>query len=223
MIHSERRQNIRLGREGLHTTRERAENRMGREARVAVSLLPILGLALILSGLVSDGRAIALFQSPASPVQPTNTPRATDTLTPEPAPTRVPTKTQAIEATDTPSVIPTEMAPTPTAPSTGTEPPLTASPTKTEVLPTATAAMTAPGPTSVPTEVPAVTAPSPTEAPPISVVQVPRPEASPTATPQPNGTAYVAPWALFVLLSVGAIVTGVLVLPRGAPVKEGKE
>jgi len=102
----------------MHTRRACLWSKITREMRALASLAPLFVLALFLAWLLSAGRALSFFQSPTSPIPPTEAPLPTETLTPtEVRPTATPTPQKA-GPTLTPTVPPTEMVAKPTPPPT---------------------------------------------------------------------------------------------------------
>ena len=85
------------------------EGKIIREMRALSSLTPLFAVALLLAWLLSGGRVFSFFQSPTSPVPPTQTP----------LPTQAPTETEVRPtSTATPSEAPHTLMPTvpPTSP-----------------------------------------------------------------------------------------------------------
>lgn len=146
--------------------------------RRAADWVPWLAISVVVTGLLLHGTSVSamMFQSPASPVQPTTAP--TETPIPEPTLTPIPPVTKPAEAapvpTDTPVPQPTEQ-PQESAPSGEVAPP----------TPTAEG--------GVPSEIvePAVTEAIPPETPETEVP--PATEAAPAKTPVPAGTPQPTP------------------------------
>ena len=85
-------------------------NRITREARTSVSLAPLFALALFLTLLLSSGKALSFFQSPTSPLPPTET-----LLPTEVKPTVSPTPQEpALPIMPPPTEVVEELTPTPT-------------------------------------------------------------------------------------------------------------
>jgi len=98
----------------MHTGPTRQHN-TPRQSGGLTTLASLFALALILTWLLSSGPALSFFQSPTSPLAPTETPRPTRVPT-EAKPSSTPTP-QVSAPTATPTASPTEMeelAPTPT-------------------------------------------------------------------------------------------------------------
>jgi cobalamin biosynthesis Mg chelatase CobN len=176
-----------------------AWRKISQRMRVLASLAPLFALALVLAWLLSSETALSFFESPASPLPPTEA---------GPSPTGTPVLT---EAGPTPTPPSPETLPT----STSVQPPAEEATTPTSLPPEETPADTTPSseeqrePTSQPTEaafIPAVGAAS---------------HATPSSTGEAsaNASAPVWPWVLLGILSVGAMAAGVFLLRR-EPVSE---
>jgi len=167
------------------------------------SLAPLFVLALLLASLLSPERAVCFFQSPISPLPPTEE---------APLPTGTPTPSE-VRSTATPA--------TPEAVSTGTPTPSAVRPTLSSPTPEAVLTAT---PTAPPTVEGARLSPVPTDAAFLPAVQVAGPATvSPAVETSARAGLAVWPWILLVgLLSVGAMVAGVFLLRREVSAKDGE-